>query len=240
MNSLKADILTENPVNSDFFREFVESFSDPVQLLMALSLAIVLGIIIAATYHRTHRGFSYSQSFSLTLILMVVITTLIIVLIGDNIARAVGVFGAFSIIRFRTAVKDPRDTVFVFYALAAGLAVGSGAFTIGVVGTLFIAILIFILHLSNFAGIRKLDYVLSFKMEAKHHVDGLFNTLFAEYLKSKNLLNVEAKDKGKFLFFTFNIRLKQENQLNTFLEKLHEVKSVSEVNVVSSKNDLEF
>ena len=240
MDFLKTDIISTAPTNIDVVRDSVQNFTDPIQLILILGMAVVLGMVIASTYHQTHRGFSYSQSFSITLILMTVITALIIVLIGDNIARAVGVFGAFSIIRFRTAVKDPRDTVFVFYALAAGLAVGAGSFTIGMIGTLFLSFLIFMLHFSNFGGIKKLDYVLSFKMEAKHHVDELFNNLFAKFLRSRNLLNVESKDKGKYMFFTFNIRLKDEDTMKAFLKDLNDFESVSDVNIVSSKNDLEF
>ncbi len=240
MNFLKTDIISTAPTTQDFTRDLVENFNDPFQLLIILGISTALGIIIASTYHKTHRGFSYSQSFSITLILMTVITTLIIVLIGDNIARAVGVFGAFSIVRFRTAIKDPRDTVFVFFALAAGLAIGSGSFIIGMVGTLAIALLIFMLHFTNFGGIKKLDYVLSFKMEAKHHVEEIFNGLFAKYLRSRNLLNVESKDKGKYMFFTFNIRLINEDSMKEFLKELNDFESVTDVNIVSSKNDLEF
>ncbi len=240
MNLLKADIFATEPRDIFATRELIETFSEPLQLLIIFSLATLLGLIIAWTYHKTHRGFSYSQSFSITLIIMTVITALIIVLIGDNIARAVGVFGAFSIVRFRTAVKDPRDTAFVFYCLAAGLAVGAGSFMIGIMGTIFIAALIFALHFSNFGGIKKLDYVLNFKIEAKHHVDDLFKNLFSEYLKSQILLNVESKDRGKYLFFTFNLRLKKDEKLKEFLEKLNQFETVSDVNLVSSKNNLEF
>ena len=221
-------------------KELVKMFSDPIQVSFLLSLATLLGLIISWTYYKTHRGFSYSQSFNLTLILMTVITTLIIMVIGDNIARAVGLFGAFSIIRFRTAVKDVRDTAFMFYSLAIGLAVGTGSILIGITGTIFISLLVFILHYINFGGIKKLDYILNFKMDATNHADEIFKIIFSQYLKLHNLLNVEAKDKGKIMIFTFNINLKNKNNLQEFLNKMNELKGISDVNVVSSKNDLVF
>ncbi|MDH3324859.1 MAG: DUF4956 domain-containing protein [Candidatus Peregrinibacteria bacterium] len=221
-------------------KEVVKMFSDPIQIIFLLGLAALLGMVISWTYHRTHKGFSYSQSFANTLILMTVITTLIIMVIGDNIARAIGIFGAFSIVRFRTSVKDTRDTAFIFFALAIGLAVGTGSLAIGITGTIALSILIFALYHGNFAGPKKLDYVLNFKMDSKDHADNIFKTIFAKHLKTETLLNVESKDRGNHLVFTFNIGLKNKDSLKEFLNELNQLKGISDVNVVSSKNDLEF
>ncbi|MCK5460781.1 DUF4956 domain-containing protein [Candidatus Gracilibacteria bacterium] len=221
-------------------KELIRLFADPLQIVFLLGLSTVLGLIIAWTYHRTHRGFSFSQNFSNTLVLMTVITTLIIMIIGDNIARAIGIFGAFSIVRFRTAVKDARDTAFVFFALAVGLAIGTGSIPIGIVGTIFVSALIFGLYFGNFAGPKKLDYVLNFRMDAKEHDESIFKNLFSKYVKSEMLLNVESKERGKFLIFTFNISLKNNIFLKDFLDELATLKGISEASMVSSKSDLEF
>jgi len=221
-------------------KAFVTVFGSPVELLILLAIAMGLGFIIAWIYRRTHKGFSYSQSFSVSIILITTITALIIYLVQNNIAAAIGVFGAFSIIRFRTAVKDVKDVAFIFFGLAVGLGVGLNAIMVSVLGTISIAILIFILHKTNFGGLRKLEYVLHFKMEAKHHSNDVFKDIMNEYFKKQVLLNVEAKDKGQFLFFTFNVALRDDEQLNEFINKMNKIEGVSDVNVVSSKNDLEF
>ncbi|MDD4351701.1 MAG: DUF4956 domain-containing protein [Candidatus Gracilibacteria bacterium] len=212
---------------------------DPLQVGILLIFAIALGLAIAWTYRKTHRGFSYSQSFSITLVVVTVVSAFIILLIEDSIARAIGLFGAFSIVRFRTAIKDTRDIAFVFFALATGLAVGTGSIAIGITGVLIICTLIFLLHLSNFGGLRKLEYVLNFVMDAKQSQD-VFQDVFNEYLKTRNLLHVEAKDKGKVLFFSFNISLKYEDKMKEFLGDLNKVPGIEDVNVISSKNDLEY
>ena len=98
-------------------KALVQLIGDPLAVSILLLTALVMGLVIAITYKKTHRGFSYSQGFAVTLVLITVITAFIIIFIQDNVARAIGIFGAFSIIRFRTAVKDTRDTAFVFYAL---------------------------------------------------------------------------------------------------------------------------
>lgn len=221
-------------------KAFASVFGSPVELTISLLIAIILGFLIAWTYKKTHRGFSYSQSFSITIILITVITALIISLIQNNIAAAIGIFGAFSIIRFRTAVKDVRDVAFIFFALSIGLGIGLNAVMASITGALVICALIFILHQSNFGGLRKFEYVLNFKMEAKHHSGDIFKGIMEKYLKKKNLLSVDAKNRGQVLAFTFNISLLDNNQLNEFINEMNGLEGVSDVNVVSSKNDLEF
>lgn len=221
-------------------KELIEIFSDPIQVIFTLGLSTVLGMIISWTYYKTHRGFSFSQSFSNTILIMTVITAFIIMIIGDNVARAIGIFGAFSIIRFRTAVKDTRDTAFVFFALATGLGIGTGSFAIAITGTLFLTALIFALHFGNFAGPKKLDYVLNFRMDASSHNQESFKAILDKYVKSELLLNVDSKEKGKVLVFTFSLSLKNDADLKQLIKELSAVEGISKVNVVSSKNNLVF
>lgn len=221
-------------------KAIVTIFADPIQLIVLFSIAIVLGLLIAWTYRRTYKGFSYSQSFSMSIVIITVITTFIIILIEDNIARAVGIFGAFSIIRFRTAVKDMRDIAFIFFTLAVGLAVGTKSIIIALVGTLTICALIFSLSRVNFGGLRKLEYILNFKIDSKKHSNEIFKSIMHKYFKNQALLNVDAKDKGHFLMFTFNVSLFDDNKLNEFIMEINSIEGVSDVQIVSSKNDLEF
>lgn len=211
----------------------------PGEIILILIVSSLLGWVIAWTYFRTHRGFSYSQSFANTLILLTVITTLIILVIGDNIARAIGIFGAFSIIRFRTAVKEARDTAFVFFCLAVGLALGTGSFILGIIGTGFIVGLIFALHMGNFAGPKPFDYVLSFSLDTNQD-DQPFNAIFDQYLSAQQLLNVKADKNKNVMKFNFSITLKKNRSLNEFLQQLKDIKGIEQVNAVSSKNDLVF
>jgi uncharacterized membrane protein YhiD involved in acid resistance len=218
----------------------VTIFGDPIQLIFLFLISIILGLLIAWTYKKTYKGFSYSQSFSVSIVIITVITTFIILLIEDNVARAIGIFGAFSIIRFRTAVKDMRDIAFIFFTLAVGLAVGTKAIMIGLIGTLIICALIFTLSKINFGGLRKLEYILNFKVDAKKHSNEIFKLVMQKYFKNQALLNVDAKDKGHYLVFTFNVNLFDDNKLNDFIMEINNIEGVSDVHIVSSKNDLEF
>ena len=95
-------------------------------LLMAMLVSSLLCLALANFYRYTHRGTSYSQSFMITLFAMSVCTAVVMMIIGSNIARAFSLVGALSIIRFRTAVKDPRDTGYLFAAMVAGMGCGTG------------------------------------------------------------------------------------------------------------------
>lgn len=106
-------------------------------ILLCLLLAFVLSKPLAWVYVHTHRGASYSRSTAQALILLCLIVTLVMLAIGDSLARAFGLFGALALIRFRTPVKDTRDTVFLFLAVATGIAVGSQNLLLAVVGSTF-------------------------------------------------------------------------------------------------------
>jgi uncharacterized membrane protein YhiD involved in acid resistance len=110
----------------------------PQEAILNLTLALVCGIIIAAFYRATYKGVSFSTSNVISLLMLTMITTLVIMVIGNNLARAFGLVGAMSIIRFRTAVKHTQDIMYIFFALAAGLACGAGMYFIALLGTLFI------------------------------------------------------------------------------------------------------
>jgi len=111
-------------------------------IIFNLTLTFLLVVAITYVYRKTHRGFSYSQNFTFTLVIMSMITTVIMMVIGNNLAAAFGLLGAFAIIRFRTVVKETRDTGFIFFALAIGMAVGTGSHSIAIVSTVFILLVI--------------------------------------------------------------------------------------------------
>ena len=118
-------------------------------LLVALVLSTLLTLALVQTYRATHRGATYSASFLQALFILTTCTALIMVVIGSNVARAFSLVGALSIVRFRTAIKDPRDVGFVFAALALGMGCGTGFYLQAIVFTLFLCGLLFVLAKLN-------------------------------------------------------------------------------------------
>src|SRR5688572_22823096 len=125
-------------------------YSQMVNILYAFVWAFVLSGTIATTHRLTFTGDQYPKNFFQSLILGSIVTTMVMMAIGDSLARGLGVFGAMAIIRFRTRIDDPRDVLFLFAALSTGLAIGVYGFTIAFAGTVLFCIVAFILHVSPF------------------------------------------------------------------------------------------
>ena len=111
------------------------------ELRMQSTTGVVMSVIIALVYKKTYRGVLYSPSFALTLILLTLVTTPVVMAIGSNVALSMGMVGALSIVRFRTAVKDPLDTAYMFWAITMGILIGSNAYVIAVVAVLAISVI---------------------------------------------------------------------------------------------------
>jgi len=118
--------------------------------LIAMLAAFAVGILISLVYMRTYKNNNPSQSFALTIVILPAVISVIILLVGSNIARAFSLAGAFSIIRFRSVPGDPKDIAYVLFALAAGLACGMGYLTFGFLFTLVVCLVMLILNAIKF------------------------------------------------------------------------------------------
>ena len=112
------------------------------QMCVSLLMALVLGLFIYIVYRATYRGTLYSKNFNLTLILIVLITTVVMMIIGTNLALSLGMVGSLSIIRFRTAIKEPRDIAFLFWSIAVGIVLAAGLLFLAVLGSAFVGLVL--------------------------------------------------------------------------------------------------
>lgn len=115
------------------------------EVFLCFAAAVVIAAIIFASYRFSHASSVYSAKFNISLVMLVLVTTLVMSVIGNNVALSLGMVGALSIVRFRTAVKDPRDTAYIFWCIAAGICCGIGDYIIAGIGTgvIFIVMLLF-------------------------------------------------------------------------------------------------
>lgn len=149
--------------------EFLSDFNTPttvtlVDLILSMLFSFVLSTVLARVYIMTHSGYSYSRSFTISLILVSITIALIMIIIGSNIARAFALVGAMSIVRFRNPVKDSRDLVFVFMAIAVGMASGTQFYSFALLFTLFISAVTLGFHFTGFGIIKSRSYVLRIRM----------------------------------------------------------------------------
>lgn len=128
---------------SDIFKSsFLENVTrvSVVDMLLCLALAFALGLFIAFVYRKTYTGVMYSSGFGGTLIALTMITAMVILAVTSNVVLSLGMVGALSIVRFRTAIKEPMDIAFLFWSISAGIVTGAGLLPLAVLGSLFIGI----------------------------------------------------------------------------------------------------
>ncbi len=169
-------------------------------ILVCMGAAVLCGVIIYLVYRFFYRGVVYSDNFNILLIMISVVTSFIIMTISANIVLSLGMVGALSIVRFRSAVKDPLDIGFLFWSIAAGLTCGAGLYFVALVGCVVVAVVYIILH---FCKKEKKSYllILRYSDKAEEQVQSLLSGMKYK-LKSKSLsaeeteLTVEIKVKG--------------------------------------------
>jgi uncharacterized membrane protein YhiD involved in acid resistance len=211
----------------------------PVEILLNLALAFTLGMLVSFIYKLTHKGLSYSQSFMLTNIFIAIIVCMVIMVIGNNLARAFALVGALSIIRFRTVVKDTKDTAYIFWALAAGLASGTGSYFLAISGSFIISTVAYILYITNYGSIHKSEFILQFRLNKDKH-NGRHISLISEYSRSSTLLHAEPSGDGGSIKNSYDIIMKSEDNLNQFISDLDDLDQISEVTIIAAKNDIDY
>lgn len=196
------------------------------EAIISLALSFAIGMFIYAIYRKTFRGVVYSYNYNVSFVLMTMITTLIIMTISTNIVLSLGMVGALSIVRFRTAVKDPLDIVYMFWAISAGIATGAKIYPLAAGGSLIIGIVIIWMSKRK---IREEAYLLIIR-----HTDEAASDLRTELrklggkLKSKNV-------RKNYTEVTYEIKLADDN--TAFLQKIIAIGGVSDASLVNYTGD---
>lgn len=210
-----------------------------VDILLNVALAFVLGVSIAQAYRHTHKALNYSVSFVNTLVFLPMITAVVMMVIGNNLARAFGLVGAMSIIRFRTVVKDTRDTTFVFMALAAGMASGTGYHMIALAGTGLIILMVIVLYLGNFGSIRSQDLLLRLTVTPDERGAMLHEQVFRQHLRKNSLLNIQTRREGQVLELSYFVRLRSPERAREFITALSGIEGVEGASLISMEESAE-
>ena len=172
-------------------------------LMLSLLVAIASAIIINFIYKKTYLGVSYNKSFSLSTILLTLVTSIVIRTINSNLSLSLGMVGALSIVRFRTSVKDPVDTIFMFWGITAGIMSGAGLYLVTILSTLLIGLL----------------YFISFTIQSKQDNKKLL-VIVTDTAKSQEIINILKNKK---------CILKTETYKNNIAELSFECKNRSQV-----------
>ena len=200
-NLVKAD--------SGLSQYFAEQFANltPMKMVIALLMGFVVGVIIAFVYKKCYRGVLYSPSFAMTLVMLTLITTPVVMCIKSDIALSMGMVGALSIVRFRTAVKDPMDTAYMFWALTMGILLGAELYVIALVVVLGISVVLFLMTFVKFTNPNAYLLVLHYDEEAEYDINQqLRRTVKQRRLRSKTVTRAGAE-------MTYEVRLDNKQDL---------------------------
>ncbi len=220
----KEKIMTFSDVFKSGFLNNINSFS-VVDVLLALGLAFVLGLFIFIIYKKTYSGIMYSDSFGVSLIALSMITSLVIIAVTSNVVLSLGMVGALSIVRFRTAIKEPMDIAFLFWAIAVGIVLGAGLIALAIIGSVIIGVMIVIFSTRK---IGETPYILVVNCENDENEKETAALIGGEAKKSI----LKSKSVNKMgIELTYEIRIKDDN--TEFMNKLLSLEGVSNAVLVT-------
>lgn len=198
-------------------------------LVARVVLATLLGFVVAGIHRLTVGRRDATTALHTTLVLLCILIAVVTVVIGQNSARAFGLVGALSIVRFRTVVNDTRDTAFVIFAVAVGMAVGAGFLKVALVGLPFAAAAAFLFRPPNSALPGPSDFTLALRVGTGHDPEALVREPFGKHLERWRLVAMGTARQGAALDLSYAVRLRCEGAAATFVAELNGLEGVQGV-----------
>ncbi|MDY4079146.1 MAG: DUF4956 domain-containing protein [Clostridium sp.] len=180
--------------------------------LIILVVSIILGLIISISYMKTSKEEVVTSGFAITLIMLPAIISIIILLVGNNVARAFSLAGAFSIIRFRSEPKDPKDISYIFFTLAVGLSAGMGYILYAILFTIILCLIMFVLKFINYAEPDKSCLELRITIPENLNYENVFDDILKKYTSSWKFKKIKTKEFGSLFEITYSVVMNNENQ----------------------------
>lgn len=206
-------------------------------VLLSLLATFVLSQIIGWVYVWTHRGISYSASLSQSLIILALIVAFVMLVVGNNVARAFGLFGALALIRFRTPVKDSKDTVYLFLAVALGIATGTGNILAAAVGILFICGLLIYLSMVRFGSKLSHDGLFRLRVPLGGEQESLIKQVLRRYCDSFKLVHMREAGAGGLMEFSFQVTLYDSRYSSQLVAEIESIAGISHLSLLMQDGD---
>ena len=201
-------------------------------LIYVVLVSFLLSTVLAYVYQKTFRGLSYSRNFVQSVILISIIAAMVIQSVGDSLARGIGIMAAMAIIRFRTNFRDPRDTLFLFAALATGISCGSYSFSVAVVGTIGFSAAALLLLYSPLGPNAYFDSMLRFNMGAGPEDRAAMESIMRKYCKAFSLITLREVDQGTRIDYAYHVKIRHRLSHQDLLLDLGALSSVQGVHVM--------
>jgi len=211
-----------------------------ITIIYTVMLAFALSTLIALTYEKTFRGLSYSRNYVQALVLSAVVAATVMQAIGDSLASGLGMLGALAIIRFRTTFKDARDIIFMFAALAAGLACGVNGYAIAVVGSVGFCLISFLLYFSPFGQESYFDGMLRFNIGNDPEGKRMLEKVLSEYCKVFALITLRDTAQGNRLDYAYHVKLKKGKNKSDFVEALKTIDVIKGISLLLQETTVDL
>ncbi len=214
---------------------------DPQSILLRMAMATLIGIFIYLSYLISHEGSIYSKKFNVSLLALTEITTSVMVVLGNNIALSLGMVGALSIVRFRTAIKDSRDTVYIFWTIMVGICCGAGDFLVASVGSAFIFMVMLV-----FGRIKNDDRLLLIIRSSRVNEERIEALVFQYYARKANLRVKNTTETtvefiyeiGKHTMEQTAKARKNGAQAKSITDALYEIGNIEYCNIVMQNDEI--
>lgn len=209
-------------------------------LIFTILLAFVLSTILAFVYQKTFRGLSYSRNYVQSIVLISIISAVVIQSVGDSLSRGIGIMAAMSIIRFRTNFKDPRDTLFLFASLAAGISCGAYAFPVAIVGTLGFSMAAIILFYSPLGPNSYFDGMVRFNIGFNNKEQKKLEELLRIYCKAFALVTIREIAQGQRLDYAYHIKLRKGKSYEDFMSQLKSIEDLQGLSLMMQESTVDI
>lgn len=220
-------------------QDLTSSFS-MIDVAVWLTLSFILTAIIGLVYEKTHKWTSYTQSYVHTLVIMGMVITVIMLIVGSNIARAFSLVGALSIVRFRNAMKETRDVGFIFLTMAIGMAMGTKFYLLGIMSTGFILSVIVLMHKLDWYAKPVTSQILKIQLENTLDFENVFNEVFAKYTLGSQLISMDSVRGWALTELVFSINMDASANKQEFIGKLKTINSNQKVSLITGYNSTDI
>ena len=204
-------------------------------ILMNILFSAFLGIVIYLSYYLTHRGTIYSKKFNVSLVVLTVLTGTVMTVIGNNLALSLGMVGALSIVRFRTAIKDARDTMYIFWAIIVGICCGVSDFLVSSIGSAVVFLVLFIFH--SVKNDKRMLLIIRAKRELQDPIQAAVFNMF----ERKAVLRVRNTTRERVeMIYEISSELLQhaERGKHGVCNKIYELGEIEYVNIVMQNDEI--
>lgn len=204
--------------------------------LLCIISSLVLSVLVSLVYILTHKKESYSRSYVMSIIMLPSIVAIIILLINDT-SKALGLAGAFSLVRFRSVPGDPKDIAYIFFAMAIGVSCGLGYIGFALLFIILLGVFIMILNVVNFGEPKTSSMTLKITVPENLNYQGLFDNVLNEYTEKWRLKRVKTVDFGTLFDLVYSIELKNDIDQKKFIDTLRTLNGNLNVTLILYKYD---